>query len=135
MKYVAAGLCAALLLLGWLYRGEVKGHADTKAALAVAEGVNKANVEATKRLERSMSNTDDVLAKLNEDRTTLAGVRIATRQAIKEAMRDESFKAWASSPAHGDADRLLNSDIGADGNDSISASNGASSGLSRNAAP
>lgn len=108
MKYVAAGLCAALLLLGWLYSNTCTELTDTKTALAVAEGVNKANAEATARLERSMGNTDDVLAKWNEDRTTLAGVRSATRQAIKEAMRDETFKAWASSPAPADAWRLLN---------------------------
>ena len=107
-KYVIAGLCAVLLLLGWLYRDACTELTDAKTDLVVAEGVNKANAEATARLERSMGNTDDVLAKWNEDRTTLAGVRSATRQAIKEAMRDETFKAWASSLVPPDAWRLLN---------------------------
>lgn len=107
-KYFIAGLCAALLVLGWLYRSASTDLVDTKTALSVAEGVNKANAEATARLERSMGNTDDVLAGWNEDRTTLAGVRSAARQAIKEAMRDETFKAWASSLVPVDAWRLLN---------------------------
>ena len=107
MRYLVAGLCAALLLLGWLYRSASIDLTDTKTALAVAEGVNKANAEATARLERSMGNTDKVLAGWNEDRTTLAGVRSAARQAIKEAMRDETFKAWASSLVPADGWRLL----------------------------
>ncbi len=99
MKYVVVGLCAALLLMGWLYRGVRTELTDTKTALAVAEGVNKTNAEATARLERSMANTDTVVAGWNEDRTTLAGVRSVIRPAIKEAMRDEVFKNWASSLA------------------------------------
>ena len=106
-KYVIAGLIAVLLVLGWLYRSTSAELTDTRTNLAVAEGVNKANIEATARLERSMGNTDKVLSGWNEDRTTLAGVRSATRQAIKEAMRDETFKAWAVSPVPPDAWRML----------------------------
>ncbi len=108
MKYVVVGLCAALILMGWLYRGLRTELADTKTALAVAEGVNKANTEATALLERSMNNTDSVLLGWDKDRTTLDGVRSATRQAIKEAMRDEVFKTWASTLVPADAWRLLN---------------------------
>ena len=132
MKYAVAGLCAALMLLGWLYSNACTELTDTKTALAVAEGVNKANAEATARLERSMGNTDDVLAKWNEDRTTLAGVRSATRQAIKEAMRDETFKAWASSLVPADAWRLLNETPGANGNGPAESADGPASGLPRN---
>ncbi len=107
MKYLCAALAAAVLLLGWLYRSASTELADTKTSLAVAQGVNKANEEATAQLKRSMNSTDAVLAKWNEDRTTLAEVRSATRQAIKEAMRDETFKAWASSPAPAAAWRML----------------------------
>ena len=135
MRYLVAGLCAALLLLGWLYRSASIDLTDTKTALAVAEGVNKANAEATARLERSMGNTDKVLAGWNEDRTTLAGVRSAARQAIKEAMRDETFKAWASSLVPDPAWRLLRETPGANGTGTSEASGGTASGLPGNGNP
>lgn len=116
-KYLIAGLCAALLVLGWLYRDANNELTDTKTALAVAVEANKANQESIARLERSIGNTDEVLAKWNQDRTTLAEVRSATRQAIKEAMRDETFKAWAASLVPDSAWRLLREAPGADGND------------------
>lgn len=134
-KYVIAGLCAALLLLAWLYRSANNELADTKTALAVAVEANKTNQEAIARLERSVRNTDEVLAKWNEDRTTLAEVRSATRQAIKEAMRDETFKAWASSLAPGGAWRLLRETPGANGNGTSDASGGAASRLPGNGNP
>lgn len=135
MKRLLAGLCASLLLLGWLYRGEVRGHADTKAALAVAEAVNESNRAEIARLERSLENTDEILAGWNEDRTTLAGVRSATRQAIREAMRDETFKAWASSPAPADSWRLLREAPGENRNGSSVPSGGPLGGLPGNADP
>ena len=134
-KYIIAALCAALLLLAWLYRSANNELADTKTALAVAVEANKTNQEAIARLERSVRNTDEVLAKWNEDRTTLAEVRSATRQAIKEAMRDETFKAWASSLAPGGAWRLLRETPGANGNGTSDASGGAASRLPGNGNP
>ena len=107
MRYLCVALAVAVLVLGWLYRSASTELADTKTSLAVAEGVNNANAEATARLERSMGNTDKVMSAYNKDRTTLAEVRNTTRQAIREAMRDETFKAWASSVPPADAWRLL----------------------------
>ena len=134
-KYVIAGLCASLALMCWLYRGEVESHADTKASLAVAEAVNESNQAEISRLERSMANTDKILAGWNADRTTLAGVRSATRQAIKEAMRDETFKAWASSSAPDDAFRLLGQAFGEDGNHSSGSAGRPADGLPGNSDP
>ena len=88
MKYVCAALCAALLVMGWLYRSANNELADTKTSLAVALEANETNQEAIVRLERSIGNTNEVLAKWNEDRTTLAEVRSATRQAIGQAVRN-----------------------------------------------
>lgn len=131
-KYVIAGLCAALLLLGWLYRGANNDLADTKTSLAAAEAANESNRAAIVRLERSMENTDKVLSGWNEDRTTLAGVRSAARQAIREAMRDETFKAWASGAVPADAWRLLREAPDPNGNGSSVPSGGASGGLPGN---
>ena len=131
-KYVIAGLCASLLLLGWLYRGANNDLAATKTSLAAAEAANESNRAAIARLERSMENTDKVLAGWNEDRTTLAGVRSATRQAIREAMRDETFKAWASGVVPADAWRLLREAPDQNGNGSSVAPGGASGGLPGN---
>ena len=128
-KYLIAGLCAALLVLGWLYRDANNELTDTKTALAVAVEANKANQESIARLERSIGNTNEVLAKWNEDRTTLAEVRSATRQAIKEAMRDETFKAWAASLVPDSAWRLLREAPGADGNGPLVPAAGASGRL------
>ena len=127
LKYLCAGLCAAMLLLGWFYREAHLELQGTKTALAVAEGVNKANAEAIARLERSVEITDTVLAGWNEDRTTLAGIRSAARQAIKEAMRDETFKNWASGAVPADAWRVLHEAPGADtgSSDTSRASGGA----------
>lgn len=135
MKYVCAALCAALLVMGWLYRSANNELADTKTSLAVALEANETNRKAIARLERSIENTDNILAGWNEDRTTLAGVRSATRQAIKEAMRDETFKAWASSLAPGGAWRLLRETPGANGNGTSEASGGTASGLPGNGNP
>ena len=45
-KYLIAGLCSALLVLGWLYRMTNEELADTKTSLAVAVEANKTNQEA-----------------------------------------------------------------------------------------
>lgn len=135
IRWVAAGLAAALLLIGWLYHNASEELATTKLTLAVALEANESNKAAIGRLQRSMENTDKVLAGWNEDRTTLAGVRSATRQAIREAMSDETFNTWASEPAPADAGRMLNAHIGTDGNDSVGSPGGASGGLPGNAAP
>ena len=134
-KYLIAGLCAALLVLGWLYRMANEELADTKTSLAVAVEANKTNQEAIVRLERSIGNTNEVLAKWNEDRTTLAEVRSATRQAIKEAMRDETFKVWASSLVPDSAWRLLNEAPGANRNGTAGSTGQPDAGLPGNGNP
>ena len=107
-KYIIVGLLTTLLFTCWLYKGARNDLADARANLAVAENVNKANAEAIARLERSIINTDAVLAGWSKDRATLAGVRDAARTAIKEAIRDdETFKDWASGSVPPDAWRLL----------------------------
>ena len=118
MRWIAGGLALALFVLGWKYHMASEELAVTKMSLAVAVEANETNKAAIARLERSIENTDKVLAGWNEDRTTLAGVRSATRQAIKEAMRDETFKAWGAAPAPDDAFRLLGEAVDADGNGS-----------------
>ena len=107
MNYVCAALCAVALLLGYLYHDADRELSDTKARLETAKAVNDANAKAAERLQRSIENTDRALAGWNEDRTTLAGIRSATQQAIKEAMNDEIFKAWATGVVPDDAWRLL----------------------------
>lgn len=119
--------------MGWLYRGANNDLATTKTSLAAAEAANESNRAAIARLERSMENTDKVLSGWNEDRTTLAGVRSAARQAIREAMRDETFKAWASGAVPADAWRLLREAPDQNGNGSSVPSGGASGGLPGNA--
>ncbi|MDR2056149.1 MAG: hypothetical protein LBQ10_09825 [Desulfovibrio sp.] len=131
--YIIAGLCAALLSVGALQRCTSTELAETRADLAVAVEVNEANRQAVERLERGMENTDRVLAGWNEDRTTLAGVRNAARAAVREAMRDETFRAWYLAPAHNDAWRLLNEAVDAGGNGVSGPSGGPAGGLSGNA--
>ena len=131
--YVIAGLCAALLAVGALQRCTSAELADAKSDLAVAREVNEANRSALARLERGMENTDKVLAGWNEDRTTLASVRNAARQAIREALRDETFKAWYLAPAPADAWRLLREAPDAGGNGVSGPSGGAAGGLPGNA--
>jgi hypothetical protein len=133
MKYVCVALAGALLVIGWLYLGTNNELSDTKTKLAAAKAVNEENARAVARLERSIEITDGVLAGWNTDRTTLAGVRNATRQAIREAMRDETFKAWASAPAPADAWRLLNASTDAGGNGSAGTTGGTPGGLPGNA--
>ena len=134
-KYIIAALCAALLVMGWLYRSANNELADTKTSLAVALEANETNRKAIARLERSIENTDNILAGWNEDRTTLAGVRSATRQAIKEAMRDETFKVWASSLVPDSAWRLLNEAPGAERNGTAGSAGRSDAGLPGNVNP
>lgn len=134
MKYVIAALCGIILLLGWLYYGANKDLASTKTSLATVNAANELNLEAISLLERSIKNTDTVLAGWDADRTTLAGVRNATRQAIREAMRDEIFSLWASAPAPTDAWRLLRSDTHhSNENGSTGSTGGTTGGLPGNA--
>lgn len=132
-RYIIIGLCAALLTVCGLYAREIINHADTKSALSLSEAVNASNHAEIVRLERSMSNTDKVLAGWSEDRTTLAEVRNATRQAVKEAMRDETFKAWASSAAPGNAWRLLRETDSANRDCPFDPADGTACGLPGNA--
>lgn len=131
-RTLCAALCAALLALGWLYNGASRELAAAKTSLASALAVNEANNAAVERLERGLENTEKTLAGWNEDRTTLAAVRNATRQAIREAMRDETFKAWASAPAPAAAWRLLRETPDADANGSSDSSGGAAGRLPGN---
>ena len=47
------------------------------------------------------------MAEWDEDRTTIAQIRNETRKAIKEAMKDETFKAWANTSVPANAWSLL----------------------------
>ena len=132
MKCAIAALCGALFLLGWLYYGASKDLESTKASLIAAEAANESNRAAIARLERSAENTDKILAGWNADRTTLAGVRSAARQAIREAMKDEMFKIWATGVVPADAWRLLREAPDQNGNGFSVPSGGASGGLSGN---
>lgn len=114
MKYLCAGLAAALFLVGGLYWWTNGRLADAKVELAAAEEANEAGRLAISRLERSIATADNILAAWNEDRTTLAQVRAETRKAVNEAMRDEAFKAWVLNPAPADAFRLWREAVGQD---------------------
>jgi hypothetical protein len=100
-------MAAALLFVGKLYTGALADLGAARTSLETAQAVNDANIQAQEKLERSMAATDKALAAWDQDRTTLAGVRAAARQAIKEAMRDETFRSWAVQPVPADAWRLL----------------------------
>jgi len=135
-KYIILALVVALLVVGWLYRNDHKELANTQAALSVAQAVNDANAKEVQRLEKSVETTDKVLSSWNKDRTTLAGVRNAAQQAIKEAVRaqDQSFRVWADTPAHPVAWSLLNENypVGANANYSAHSPGGAPGGLPGN---
>ena len=137
MKYLVFALIAALLLMGWLYRSANNDLAAAKGDLAVAKAVNAENARAMADMERSAETTDRVVAGWNKDRTTLAEVRNAARQAVKEATheKDESFKAWADSFVPDSAWSLLRKDFspGADANNGTVPSVGASGRLPGNA--
>ena len=116
MKYAVSALLGIIALLGWFYHSASVELTETKQSLAVAIEANETNVKAIARLERSIDNTNQVVAAWDQDRTTLANIRNTTRQAIKEAMRDETFKAWASAPVPADAWRMLRESIDQNGN-------------------
>ena len=107
MKYICAALVAVIILLGWLYIQTDSDLSLTRQTLAVAFEANEHNKKTIARLEHNADVTDRVLTGWNDDRTALATVRSATRAAIKEAMRDETFKTWALSAVPPDAQRLL----------------------------
>lgn len=134
-NYIIAALCAALLVVGLLYRNASGNLDQARTDLAALHQVDQANQKTIKRLEDSLAVTDRIMGEWNEDRITLAGVRNAARQAIREAIRDETFKTWFVAPAHDDAWRLLNKafDADADGNSAAGPSNGSAGGLPGNA--
>lgn len=107
MKYLYPILITALVMLGLaLYLSERKLE-EARAELAVAEEVNKINLKSIEQLERSIKTTDKIMAEWDEDRTTIAQIRNETRKAIKEAMKDETFKAWANTSVPANAWSLL----------------------------
>ena len=134
-RWLVAGTAVALLVLGGLYHGAKTDLVKTRAELSAAVQANEENKKAIERLEHSIENTNAVLAEWNKDRTTLAEVRSATRQAIKEAMRDETFKVWASSLVPDSAWRLLNEAPGADRNGTAGSAGRSDAGLPGNNNP
>lgn len=129
-KYLIAALLAACLLLGWMYRMANNDLAQAKTDLAVAVEAAEQNRRAAERLERSLNNTNNILAAWQEDRTTLQGVRNAVRSDIKKAMKDESFKAWATVSVPADAWRMLEAARSHGGNATNSTPGSATRGLS-----
>lgn len=135
MRILCAILCAAVLGLGWLYHGASSELDATKAALDTERAVNEANAKAFARMERSMDITDGVMAGWNADRTTLTEIRATTRQTIREAMKNDVFKNWASHPVPPDAWRLLRQTDGKNTVQRPAAPGGADAGLPGNAHP
>lgn len=129
MRYACIALCGALLVMGWLYRSANKELSDTKTSLAAALEANETNRAAISRLERNIENTDKIIAGWDKDRTALARVRGAAKQQIREAMHNETFKTWASSPAPADAWRLLSEAHNQNGSTSPHSTGGAAVGL------
>jgi transcriptional regulator len=130
--YIIAALGATLIIVSLMYRDTAGDLEQAKTDLAVADQVNQANRAAIAHLEHSLAVTDKIMDEWQEDRTTLAGVRTAARQAIKEAMRDEMFKAWAAAAAPPDAWRLLHETPDANGNSAPLPSGGVTGGLPGN---
>jgi hypothetical protein len=134
--YIIAVLVGCLLLVGTLYKCTRDELVETKSSLAVAVEVNEVNKEALQRLDLSIQSTDRVVAAWDKDRTTLAAVRNATRNAIMEAMNNnEIFKIWASGIAPDDAWRMLNANHDENGSGAASPAYSAPAGLPGNADP
>lgn len=131
LKYFAAFTTTVAVLLGSLYYITDQDLRIAKADLSAAQMVNKINQDSITRLERSIDTTDRVLAGWNEDRTTLAQIRITTQRTIKEAMTDEIFRNWGSTPVPTHAWQLLQSaGSGADGNGQLPTAVSAPPGVS-----
>ncbi len=107
MKYVCAALIVVVLALGWFYYGANSELTVTKASLATAKAVNDENAKSFARLERSMSISERAITGWDDDRTTIAQLRATTRQSIREAMKDEMFKIWATGAVPSDGWRML----------------------------
>ena len=132
-RYVIIGLAAALAVMVFLYQGASSDLDAARVELAAVQEANRVNQAAIEFMERSIKNTDDVLAAWNTDRTTLAQVRAETRKAIKESMQDETFKAWAAGLAPADVWRVLGDPIDTDRDSAAGATGGAFGGLPRDA--
>ena len=102
-RVLSVALALVIALSGWLYIS--LGEAKKTAALAQARA--EAKEQTITDLRASMGITDKAVGNWAKDRTTLANVRSATEAAVKEAMRDESYRVWASGPVHPDAWRML----------------------------
>jgi len=116
-SYLVAALVAAAALFGGLYWHANNKLASVQGDLSMARAVNAENARAMADMARSAEITDKVTAGWNRDRTTLAGVRNAARQTIKETLRanNESFRDWADTMAPPDAWGVLrNESLGAD---------------------
>jgi hypothetical protein len=133
--YIIAALAGILLLLGTLYKCTRDELVETKSSLAVAISVNEANKEAMERIDRSIESADRIVAAWDRDRTTLAGVRNATRNAITEAMQNEIFKVWGDLRVPDDAWRLLSESIDENGSDTVDSAARADAGMPGNPDP
>lgn len=92
-----------LAVSAWLY------HSWDKVAvkLAVSQATVASQEATITKLEKSLSITDQILGDRKKSGVTLTEIRAAMRAEIKEALRNESFKAWYAAPAPADAWRLL----------------------------
>lgn len=115
MKYLCAALCALFVLVLVALYFLCDALTVAKHDLAVAHAVNAENAKSVEALTRSVSISERAIAGWDEDRVTIAQLRATTRQSIREAMKDEMFKIWATGVVPVDGWRMLHQSTGKDG--------------------
>ena len=115
MKYacIVLAVLSVLCLMALNYQDAALSTARER--LATAQTVNAENAKALEVLTRSMSINERAITGWNEDRTTIAQLRATTRQSIREAMKDEMFKIWATGVVPADGWRMLRQPTDKDG--------------------
>jgi glycyl-tRNA synthetase beta subunit len=103
----SGALVILLLVLGFFFHRTSAELADLQSKYELVEAVNEANKKAIARLDKNIESTDRIMSGWNENRTTLSALRDEMRRAVKEAMKDEVYKAWASTMAPDSAWRML----------------------------
>lgn len=115
MKYLCAALGVLLVLVLVAFCFTNDALTDARHDLAVAHAVNAENAKSVEAMNRSVSISERAITGWDEDRVTIAQLRATTRQSIREAMKDEMFKIWATGAVPADGWRMLHKSTGKDG--------------------
>lgn len=112
LVYVSGGLLLTTLLLGLLWRYELKANGKLEAEIAEAVSANEALLQAAKAWEETVRQRDAILSQNRRDRDAISHENSRLQKALRDATRGDDC---AATPAPDVARLFQAGDEGRDG--------------------